>query len=562
MKKLLRTTATPNASVAESNEERTPSRLLKQVFGNFRSSPNRQQTSNLNISGRDNLDANLKENSAHKSYQRQVVLEAQLANNPGAARAIATTTSAPLAPALLKQPVGAVGPPASEVGAQPSPPNAEEQQEGHYATLSRHPPYESWDRYLSPSGHAFAFMSEPHAEAIDLSTEILIHANLIPYEPQEQEFSAEQLYEPEYTGEYPEPGFSSDAGPIGHQNDVGHLLPVPDTQSRMSPGAISTASQNIVSAAHAALLANNLARQPGVNLSIDYDTEIYLTDSSPIGQGQFGSVYQGVYAGKSVAIKLLPKMFLGDASPADLETFIQEAAVLSGVDHSNVVKFYGGSLSPPYVFIVEELMERSLADVLYKSTQEPFPLRRVLSVGLDVARGLHYLHCCNPAIVHRDLKPENILLDASGTAKISDFGLARCKYQSYVKTNRREAGSLAYMAPECFDARMGKLTDRLDVFSFGVLLWVMLTREFPWQGMRTHEFLQRMVVGGGRLAVPQDDNVCPLALRRLLSACWADMPHERPSCEEIIVELERMLKYMPVDSEPANLLPSKLSSVL
>lgn len=56
------------------------------------------------------------------------------------------------------------------------------------------------------------------------------------------------------------------------------------------------------------------------------------------------------------------------------------------------------------------------------------------------------------------------------------------------------------------------------------------------QGMRTHEFLQRMVIGGGRLAVPQDDNVCPLALRRIMSACWADAPSERPSCEEIIGE--------------------------
>ncbi|KAG2436252.1 hypothetical protein HXX76_006563 [Chlamydomonas incerta] len=392
----------------------------------------------------------------------------------------------------------------------------------------------------------------------------------------------------------PDAGFSSDAGALGRHGDGGgHLLP-PDLEnedllaiyeaagggagglgmagmglgggggggpggtggrSQFSYGSTSTPSAggagSVLSPSHAALLANGLARQPGVNLDINYEVEIQLSDSAPIGQGQFGSVFRGVYKGRPVAIKMLPKMFLGDASLADLETFIQEAAVLSGVDHENVVKFYGGCLQPPYVFIVEELMDRSLADVLYKNPAEPFPLRRVLAVALDIARGLHYLHCCNPAIVHRDLKPENILLDATGTAKISDFGLARCKYQSYLKTNRREAGSLAYMAPECFDARVGKLTDRLDVFSFGVLLWVMITRSFPWQGMRTHEFLQRMVIGGGRLAVPQDDNVCPLALRRIMSACWADAPSERPSCEEIIGDLERMLKYMPAEAAEA-----------
>ncbi|KAG2499756.1 hypothetical protein HYH03_002688 [Edaphochlamys debaryana] len=365
-----------------------------------------------------------------------------------------------------------------------------------------------------------------------------------------------------------EEGFSSDAGPLGRREAGGHHVLSGGTGTGGGPhgggagGHVSSESGGAggsqqrsrrslsaslhasgISAAHAALLATGLARQPGVNLEINYIEDVTLTDSSPLGTGAFGSVFKGLYRDKPVAIKMLSKMFLGDASPSEVETFVQEAAVLCGVNHENVVKFYGGSLVPPYVFIVEELMDRSLADVLYRQPLEPFPLRRVLSVGLDVARGLHYLHRCEPAIVHRDLKPENILLDSKGTAKISDFGLARCKYQSYVKTARREAGSLAYMPPECFDARMGKLTDRMDVFSFGVLLWVMLTRQYPWQGLRTHEFLQRMVVGGGRLPVPQDDNVCPLALRRLLSACWADLPSERPSCEEIICELERMLRF-------------------
>ncbi|GLC74942.1 hypothetical protein PLESTF_001575500 [Pleodorina starrii] len=573
MKKLLRATGTSTASSGEASEERTPARILKQVFGSFRSStPSRQQSSNLASSGREGQAAVPKESSVHKHsalFRQQPASsnEPHIVESPGYGQLLPPPAVAP--PQPTNQGVGNVGLAGSaEDGAgfpitegeqlddqylagssdngAAGPVLSYEQPDDQYSAM-HHPPYESWDRYLSPTGHALAFMSEPPIEALDFSTEMLFQANVNPYgrpEPGQCDEDAdgagvdvdehqyhrhpggeEQLVDDDLDlsgDDFPQQGFTSDAGPIGRGNDAGgHLLSTATTQSRKSPGAMSTASQSIVSAAHAALLASNLARQPNVNLAIDYGSEIYLTDSSPIGQGQFGSVYRGVYAGKSVAIKLLPKMFLGDASPADVETFIQEAAVLSGVDHPNVVKFYGGSLSPPYVFIVEELMERSLADVLYKSPHEAFPLRRV---------------------------PENILLDSDGTAKISDFGLARCKYQSYVKTNRREAGSLAYMAPECFDARMGKLTDRLDVFSFGVLLWVMLTRQFPWQGMRTHEFLQRMVIGGGRLAVPQDDNVCPLALRRLLSACWSDLPAERPSCEEIMTELERMLKYMPAHS--------------
>lgn len=104
-------------------------------------------------------------------------------------------------------------------------------------------------------------------------------------------------------------------------------------------------------------------------------------------------------------------------------------------------------------------MDCCLADLLHRrrpggsgcgmprAARRPLPLRRLLEIGADVAAGLMHLH---PSIVHRDLKPANILLNASGVAKIADFGISRMKADSYLQTAHHEAGTVAYMAPECF----------------------------------------------------------------------------------------------------------------
>ncbi|KAG2449900.1 hypothetical protein HYH02_000006 [Chlamydomonas schloesseri] len=174
----------------------------------------------------------------------------------------------------------------------------------------------------------------------------------------------------------------------------------------------------------------------------------------------------------------------------------------------------------------------------------PLPLFRVLEIALDVALGLQYLHSRSPAVVHRDLKPSNILLDAIGRAKISDFGLARLAYGAYIDTARPETGSMAYMAPECWDPALeGGLTDKMDIFSFGVVLWELCTGERPWAHCRMADFVTKVVSQGARLPVPTNDNVCPYALRCLISSCTEERPSERPAISHIVSELQRMLKY-------------------
>lgn len=280
------------------------------------------------------------------------------------------------------------------------------------------------------------------------------------------------------------------------------------------------------------------------NLDIDFASEIILLDTKPLGKGVSGSVFRGLYRGTEVAVKMLPASLLVDSSHGELHTFVQEAVVLASIQHINIVPFLGGSLHPPHVFIVEALMEQTLGERLHQNPA-PLPLWEMLAISLDVARALEYLHSRVPAIVHRDLKPDNILLDKDGLAKISDFGLARFKYHSYINTKAPDAGTLAYMAPECYGATDANLTDKCDIYSFAVIMWEMVVRRKPWEGMRITDFYREVVRKGTRLEIPQDDNVCPMALRNLISACWSDSPDDRPSCAHIVSEVTRMLKYCP-----------------
>jgi serine/threonine protein kinase len=128
---------------------------------------------------------------------------------------------------------------------------------------------------------------------------------------------------------------------------------------------------------------------------------------------------------------------------------------------------YGGCLRPPRLFIVEELMTGTLSTLIHGS--QHLGLKQALAVALDIAQGLHYLHSLG--IVHRDLKPANILLSADGVAKISDFGLARCKHATHLSTRSGDSGTVAYMAPECFNPDIANVSAKSDIFSLAVIMW-------------------------------------------------------------------------------------------
>ncbi|XP_062096121.1 probable LRR receptor-like serine/threonine-protein kinase At1g07650 isoform X3 [Humulus lupulus] len=189
--------------------------------------------------------------------------------------------------------------------------------------------------------------------------------------------------------------------------------------------------------------------------------------ANKIGEGGFGSVFKGVLLdGSIIAVKQL-----SSKSNQGNREFINEIGMISALQHPNLVKLHGCCIEGKQLLLVYEYMENnSLAHSLFGSGEGQLKLewntRQRICIG--IARGLAFLHEESALkIVHRDIKATNILLDRDLTPKISDFGLAKLNEEENTHISTRVAGTIGYMAPEY--ALWGYLTDKADVYSFGVM---------------------------------------------------------------------------------------------
>lgn len=192
----------------------------------------------------------------------------------------------------------------------------------------------------------------------------------------------------------------------------------------------------------------------------------YFHHSNKLGQGGSGSVYKGIMPdGKVVAIK---RLFFNSRQWVD--HFFNEVNLISGIDHKNLVKLLGCSITGPESLLVYEYVpNQSLHDYLVKRNAPPLAWEMRYKIILGIAEGLAYLHEESMLrIIHRDIKLSNVLLDEDFAAKIADFGLARLFPEDKTHISTAIAGTLGYMAPE-YVVR-GKLTEKVDVYGFGVLV--------------------------------------------------------------------------------------------
>ncbi|CAM6033277.1 unnamed protein product [Sphagnum compactum] len=188
--------------------------------------------------------------------------------------------------------------------------------------------------------------------------------------------------------------------------------------------------------------------------------------SNKLGEGGFGIVYKGVLSnGGVLAIKLLKK------SEQGVTEFLNEIVLLTSVKHKNLVTLKGCCLHGVQRLLVYEFVEnQNLAEVLWGDNLLQLDWPRRFNICVGIARGLSYLHeDSHQRIIHRDIKAPNILLDKQFNAKIADFGLARLfpDDESHM-TTFHIAGTRGYLAPEY--ATLGQLSDKVDVYSFGILL--------------------------------------------------------------------------------------------
>ncbi|XP_024025066.1 putative receptor-like protein kinase At4g00960 [Morus notabilis] len=191
-------------------------------------------------------------------------------------------------------------------------------------------------------------------------------------------------------------------------------------------------------------------------------------DSNKLGQGGFGTVYQGVLPnGEEVAVKRLSKK-----SWQGLEEFRNEVKLIAKLQHRNLVRLLGCGIEGEEKLLLYEFMpNRSLNFFIFDSERRSqLDWKTCYNIIGGIAKGLLYLHeDSRLKIIHRDLKPSNVLLDHEMVAKISDFGVARifCENQNTNNT-KRVVGTYGYMAPEY--AMEGIFSIKSDVFSFGVIL--------------------------------------------------------------------------------------------
>ena len=261
----------------------------------------------------------------------------------------------------------------------------------------------------------------------------------------------------------------------------------------------------------------------------DWEIDVsQLQIDAKVAAGSFSNLYRGRYCGQEVAVKIL-KDAHDDA--AQHSEFLQEVSIMRKVRHKNVVQFIGACTRRPNLCIVFEYMSGgSLYDHVRRDGA--LPLAAALKAAVEVSRGMDYLHQRN--IIHRDLKAANLLLDDHGCVKIADFGVARTIEASGHMT--AETGTYRWMAPEVIEHR--PYGGKADVFSFGVVLWELLTGRVPYADMTPLQAAVGVVQKGLRPAIPQG---CPAGLAEVMAACWDASPAARPAFGDLTPRLQLLL---------------------
>ncbi|XP_042239490.1 mitogen-activated protein kinase kinase kinase 9-like isoform X9 [Homarus americanus] len=258
-----------------------------------------------------------------------------------------------------------------------------------------------------------------------------------------------------------------------------------------------------------------------------------------IGVGGFGKVYRGILKGEEVAVKAARQDPDEDIS-VTIDNVRQEAKLFWLLKHENIVALKGVCLVEPNLCLVMEYARGgSLSRVLQQ--RKAIGPSVLTDWAIQIARGMNYLHNQAPVrIIHRDLKSSNVLLSEIidknelqfKTLKITDFGLAR----EVSKTTRMSAaGTYAWMAPEVI--KTSTFSKASDVWSYGVLLWELLTGESPYKGIDTLAIAYGVAMNKLRLHIP---TTVPTNWRKLMEGCWELDPHARPTLEVILSKLDEI----------------------
>ncbi|XP_037938702.1 mitogen-activated protein kinase kinase kinase 13 isoform X2 [Teleopsis dalmanni] len=241
-----------------------------------------------------------------------------------------------------------------------------------------------------------------------------------------------------------------------------------------------------------------------------------ITDLEWLGSGAQGAVFSGKLKNETVAVKKVKEL---------KETDIKH---LRKLDHVNIIKFKGVCTQSPVFCIIMEFCPYGPLQNILKENEVMLP-SRLVSWSKQIANGMQYLH--SHKIIHRDLKSPNILISTNEVVKISDFGTSR--EWNEISTKMSFAGTVAWMAPEVI--RNEPCSEKVDIWSYGVVLWEMLTCEIPYKDVDSSAIIWG--VGNNSLKLPIPSS-CPEGFKLLVKLCWKTKPRNRPSFKVILSHLD------------------------
>ncbi|XP_075573167.1 mitogen-activated protein kinase kinase kinase 13 isoform X2 [Pelecanus crispus] len=235
-----------------------------------------------------------------------------------------------------------------------------------------------------------------------------------------------------------------------------------------------------------------------------------------LGSGAQGAVFLGKFRAEEVAIKKVR-----DQNETDIKH-------LRKLKHPNIIAFKGVCTQAPcYCIIMEYCAHGQLYEVL-RAGRKVTP-RLLVDWSTGIASGMNYLHLHK--IIHRDLKSPNVLVTHTDAVKISDFGTS--KELSDKSTKMSFAGTVAWMAPEVI--RNEPVSEKVDIWSFGVVLWELLTGEIPYKDVDSSAIIWGVGSNSLHLPVP---STCPDGFKILMKQTWQSKPRNRPSFRQTLMHLD------------------------
>jgi len=277
---------------------------------------------------------------------------------------------------------------------------------------------------------------------------------------------------------------------------------------------------------------------------------------SKLGAGGMGEVYlaEDTRLDRKVALKILPAEFASDSGR--MQRFVQEAKTASALNHPNIITIYEIGEADGVQFIASELIKGET--LRQRMLSGPMSIRKTLDIATQVAGALSAAH--EAGIIHRDIKPENIMLRPDGYVKVLDFGLAKPVEREAPSTDTQAPtiarvntepglllGTLAYMSPE--QARGKGVDARTDIFSFGVLLYEMITRRAPFEGETTSDIIASILKSDPPPLLFHSPE-SPAELERIVTKALAKNREERyQTAKDLLIDLKRLKQQLEIDGQ-------------